>query len=109
VSCPLSRIYIREQTEKKYNYKAKYFHMDNLAFMQHLAEVSIGLKEGGPVGKETETWKKSTKIVKRTRHKQIFKAMGWFCPFCKRTYLDNDITKRYQGPEKLEETIRIVD
>lgn len=107
-SCPLSRVYIREQTDKKYRYKAKYFHMDDLAFMQHLAEVGKSLKEGGPVGNETEAWKKSTKIVKRTRHKQIFKGIGWFCTWCKTTYLDEDITERYQGPKELEEGIKIM-
>ncbi len=48
------------------------------------------------------------KIVRRTRHKQIFKGIGWFCAYCKRTYLYKDITEIYQGPKELEEGIKIM-
>jgi hypothetical protein len=72
----------------------------NDQFFQQLEEVSQNLKENreGP----TETWKRNTKIVKRTRHKQVFKPIGWFCTYCKTTYLDEDISDRFHSPEQFD-------
>jgi len=96
-SFPLSRIYLRDISEKKYEYNYNYEYVPAGQFLLHLNEVSQNLKENkeGP----TDTWKRNTKIVRRTRHKQLFKSIGWFCTYCKTTYLDEDISDRYTGPE----------